>query len=170
MKKSRILIVGVVLVALVALAALGFAAVADTATINVTIAEFLAINLTDDTSTITINSLPVTTVAGDTLTAVYYCNKAAGYEVTVEQFAWAAFTPPKVEPFPAAGIQLSSDGTNYYSTLKTHFVTKTSASAVGGDTNTITVQYNSAAAALANFTADTYAGTCVLSISNYTAP
>ena len=167
MKKSRILIVGVVLVALVALAALGFAAVADTATINVTIAEFLVINLIDDTSTITINSLPVTTVAGDTLTAVYYCNKAAGYEVTAEQFAWV-LTGSQVQPFAAAGIQLSSDGTNYYSTLKTHFVTKTSASAVGGDTNTIYVQYDSAAAALTNFAADTYAGTCVLSISDYT--
>ena len=169
MKKSRILIVGVVLVALVALAALGFAATDDETKINVTIAPFLAINLTDDTSTITIDSLPVTTVAGDTLTAVYYCNKAAGYEVTAEQFAWA-LTGSQVQPFAAAGMQLSSDGTNYYSTLKTHFVTKTSASAVGGDTNTINVRYNSAAAPLANFAADTYAGTCVLSISNYTAP
>ena len=169
MKKSRILIVGVVLVALVALAALGFAADSDIATIRVTIAPFLAINLIDDISTITIDSLPVTTVAGDTLTAVYYCNKAAGYEVTAEQFAWAAFTPPKVEPFPAAGMQLSSGGP-YSSTPIQHFVTKTSASAVGGDTNTINVQYNSAAAPLTNFTADTYAGTCVLSISNYTAP
>ena len=168
MKKSRILIVGVILVALVALAALGFAADSDIAMIRVTIAPFLAINLIDDISTITIDSLPVTTVAGDTLTAVYYCNKAAGYEVTAALFAWAAFTPPKVEPFPVAGIQLSSNGTDYYSTPKTHFVTKQAKSAVGGDTNTIYVQYDSAAAALANFTADTYAGTCVLSISDYT--
>jgi len=163
---KRILLVALGLLILGGLSTLGLAATVDTATVNVVInADILSIDLTTASTTITIADLPVSgPIAGvPDLAMKVWCNKAAGYDVNVQQFAWGG-----TAPFALAGIQMRVSGGTFASTPISPIVDKNAVSAVGGDPYTVNVQYNPTGNPLLTITAGTYTGTAIFQVTDYT--